>query len=295
MWSKVIPCQIFKSKFCQPYSTFLRVSFQLLASRSSVCCSVYVEGVDGHRNSKLASGWLLWLYGLSTSLETVRCQPVQWDQADQISLCSTMSPDASCWKDWGGINTDCWAGTHGHHRPGSPRLARCALMTQRKAFLRWVENLCISEGQKRGERQRGRVQRREKTEINAHAVSQNIWGTSEAQTLINIERNLCNKKYFIPLWLDTTKPTFSGVPLYGKDPISFHVSTSYVDFKQKAAKHDVTFSNKAQLPVDILILKYLTFTATYSSLNRLTYSQQAVPVTQLIFSLVKWTLETWIT
>lgn len=61
MGSKLIPCQTFKSKFCQPYSTFLTVSLQPLASRSSVCCSVCVwGGVDGHGNSQLASGWLLW-------------------------------------------------------------------------------------------------------------------------------------------------------------------------------------------------------------------------------------------
>lgn len=62
-----------------------------------------------------------------------------------------------------------------------------------------MENPCTSEGQKRGERQRGRVQGREKTEINADAISQDIWVTPEAQTLINIERNLYSKKYFIPL------------------------------------------------------------------------------------------------
>lgn len=59
---------------------------------------------------------------------------------------------------------------------------------------------CAYQRDRRGEKGKGeRVQGREKTEINADAISQDIWVTPEAQTLINIERNLYSKKYFIPL------------------------------------------------------------------------------------------------
>lgn len=181
-----------------------------------------------------------------------------------------MSPDASCWKDWGGINTDCWAGTHGHHRPGSPRLARCALMTQEKVFhtldgkpvhIRGTEERRKAKGKSSG---KGEDRNQCTCYISKHLGD--IWGTNT-----NKYWKIYIIKSTLSLWLDTTKPTFSGFPFYGKDPISFHVSTPYFDFKLKAAKHDVTFTNKAQLCVDILTLKYLTFTPTYSSLNRLTY------------------------